>query len=1214
MPEASRRRGIERRILTSIVWVGIVPMALAILIGYFGARSLVKRDIEAKLFSAVAQTADGLHLAETARLRTVASLAHADSVLAALHPDDAGRPTVVSDPGVEERVTNRLQAELAGVDEASISFSLYDANGDRVLLVGPELEGGLEDGMIPLEMSLAADEPAAVGYDVVGGRYFALMAAPVRGPDGVLHGYVAKTDDITPLLKFAFGLHPYEDAAPRTDIQFFLVHRIDLLQRAVYWRSPDEEDLLGDPPPSGVVYARLDPALASLFADEDRPPRDRLLLRDARIAQVRSNWFLAYSELLNRPDTLVVGYQSASNLYGTINLWAMVVALVSVGIIGLFCLNAYRSVHNNIVRPVSLLNEGAQIIGQGDLDLKLKIDTGDEIEELALSFNKMALALKNNIQELGKSEERYRSLITSMRDGILQSDPEGIIAFVNPAGVEIFGARHAAEVIGVSLRHHFVSQEDVTAAWNELHAQRFIERSRVWMRRLDGREICVELSANLVTTPDGAIRGIEGIFRDVTTSVQLEQEARERSERISAINQIANVINSSLESGRLYESFVVEIKRLVNFDFAALALLDESGESFERRRLWPRFEATATERWKVGDESSCAGWVARHKQTLLNQDIEADDAFRGQFPEGMRSCISIPLYATARIIGTLDLASAKPKAYTRHDVEVMEQMAPHVAVAIRNAQLLDNLQHSLEEVTKAREKLHEANEELKTLDEMKTNLLSNVSHELRTPLVSVMGYTDMIINEKAGPVTDTQRDYLTISLRNIDRLVTLIENLLDFSRLHRGVENIVFDTFDLRDCARASVQLMQPVAEAREIELEYDPPADPILIEGDKGKLGQVFNNLLSNAVKFNHPEGRVTISLHMHDGNVEVSVSDTGIGIPPEAQDKVFSRFYQYDSSSTRKYGGTGIGLAIAQDIARLHGSRITVQSVPGEGSTFQFNLPLSEKMRGSDGEAVVVPAEDTERVIQLISHDRALVGQFRAVLEGEGMEVLSASSAERAIELASRHSPDCIVVDVDTTPGETAVLDALLEEPRTRALPIVLLSNDQALHERYAGRVASRVKRGFRKSTLLSGIHYAMSVDKDTAPPLGGKVLAVDDDEEILTFIDRCLAPEGIEVDACASGDEALEALARQEHALVLLDIAMPGIDGYETCRRIKADPALRGAKVYLVTAKPVDSASARYRESGADGYLQKPFRADELIDLVRSHDHLLTIARKA
>src|SRR5690606_6805920 len=142
---------------------------------------------------------------------------------------------------------------------------------------------------------------------------------------------------------------------------------------------------------------------------------------------------------------------------------------------------------------------------------------------------------------------------------------------------------------------------------------------------------------------------------------------------------------------------------------------------------------------------------------------------------------------------------------------------------------------------------------------------------------------------------------------------------------------------------------------------------------------------------------------------------------------------------------------------------------------------------------------------------------------------------------------------------------------------------------------KVAARVKRGFRKSTLLSGISYALSAGTDPAPPLGGRVLAVDDDEEILTYITRCLEPEGFDVDTCHTGEEALTLLDTHAHSLILLDLSMPGIDGYETCRRIKADPALRGAKVYFVTAKPVDGSMPRYRESGADGYLQKPFRAE-------------------
>ncbi|HOO93042.1 MAG TPA: PAS domain S-box protein, partial [Opitutales bacterium] len=509
--------------------------------------------------------------------------------------------------------------------------------------------------------------------------------------------------------------------------------------------------------------------------------------------------------------------------------------------------------HNNIVRPISLLNEGAQIIRQGDLDLKLKIDTGDEIEELAISFNRMALALSRNIKQLEESEEKYRSLVNSMRDGIYQTDLEGVITFLNPAGVEVFGYESTDEALGHNLQELFLEEIDFARIQNELKNKGYVERARVWMKRVDARTICVEMAANRVYDDDGDAVGIEGIFRDVTRNVRLEQEARDRAERLEAINQIANAINSSLEAGRLYESLVVEFQKLVAFDFVSIALLNEDETAFEAHQLWPEQPDRPDSERFLDLETSSAGRVTRDGQCLIVDDFrQSDMGLASEFSPATRSCLCVPLHATGRGLGSLNFGSDQPHAFGRHDVEVLEQMTPHVAVAIGNARLFENLQISLKEVTLAREKLHAANEELKTLDELKTNLLSNVSHELRTPLVAVMGYTDMIYNGKAGPVTDTQRDYLSISLRNIEKLVTLIENLLDFSRLHRGSEKLIFDTFDLVDCARTSMQIIKPLADARNIEVNLYSSHDQILVEGDKGKLGQVFNNLLSNAVKFN--------------------------------------------------------------------------------------------------------------------------------------------------------------------------------------------------------------------------------------------------------------------------------------------------------------------------------------------------------------------------
>ncbi len=327
---------------------------------------------------------------------------------------------------------------------------------------------------------------------------------------------------------------------------------------------------------------------------------------------------------------------------------------------------------------------------------------------------------------------------------------------------------------------------------------------------------------------------------------------------------------------------------------------------------------------------------------------------------------------------------------------------------------------------------------------------------------------------------------------------------------------------------------------------------------------------------------------------------------MPQEALDKLFTRFYQYDGSSTRKYGGTGIGLSISQDIVRLHGSRISVTSKEGEGSIFRFTLPLHASPRGDNAQKREAPLPiETHLLIELVSQDRALSTQMRNALISEGMDIIHAAYPAAAVSLAQRYNPDCIVVDTESGPVGSILLDEILADPVTASAPLVLLTNDENLYKGYQKRVAARVKRNFRKSTLLSGIHYALSQGASSGHQLGGRILCVDDDAEIALFIARCLENENYAVDCCGTGEEALQKAEKGDYYLVLLDIAMPGIDGWETCRQLKANPRLAGIKVYIVTAKPVDKQVNEIRDSGADGYLLKPFKAEDIIAVVRAFD---------
>ena len=462
----------------------------------------------------------------------------------------------------------------------------------------------------------------------------------------------------------------------------------------------------------------------------------------------------------------------------------------------------------------------------------------------------------------------------------------------------------------------------------------------------------------------------------------------------------------------------------------------------------------------------------------------------------------------------------------------------------------------------------------------------------------------MILRGKVGSLNKTQKEYLAISLRNVEKLVTLIETLLDFSRLHRGTEKPVFGLVDLVEVAESSVQVIRPVADRRNIRVELIKTAPgELAVEGDKEKIGQVLDNLLSNAVKFNTNGGSVVVELRKDSANnAEVSVKDTGIGVPRESLDKVFTRFYQYDSSTTRKYGGTGIGLSIAQDIVRMHGGSISVTSEVGKGSTFTFTLPLvlgEEQLE----EVRRRTLPEMRGLVELVTKDRELAEGVKAQLNSEGINVMHVTNRDEAVRLAGKHLPDCIAIDaeIDGHGGKT-VAERLKHDAYSSKIPIVLIAEDGHDGECPDAWIAARVSKAYRKGRLVSTINYVIGLSGRKIMPEGDKILVVDDDPDVTDFLNNVLGGEGYEVVCAGSGQESIEKIKDGGIGLVLLDIAMPGMDGWEVCRRIRSEPEYGNVCIYIVTAKPEATISKRVTSSGADGYVIKPFRTEDIIAKVK------------
>ncbi|HIP95729.1 MAG TPA: hypothetical protein EYH32_00755, partial [Anaerolineae bacterium] len=226
----------------------------------------------------------------------------------------------------------------------------------------------------------------------------------------------------------------------------------------------------------------------------------------------------------------------------------------------------------------------------------------------------------------------------------------------------------------------------------------------------------------------------------------------------------------------------------------------------------------------------------------------------------------------------------------------------------------------------------------------KSEFVSIVAHELRTPMTSIKGYADLILSGAAGPISETQAQFLQVIRTNVERLAALVGDLLDISRIE--ARRVKFDMRPLRmdEVARDVIASLQGEIARRNLELEVDIPPHLPLVQGDRNRIVQVLTNLVSNAYKYTPPGGRITLALHHTNGELQVDVSDTGIGIAPTDLDRVFERFYRADHELVRQQTGTGLGLPIAKSIVEMHGGRIWVESELGKGSTFSFSLPVVE------------------------------------------------------------------------------------------------------------------------------------------------------------------------------------------------------------------------------------------------------------------------------
>ncbi|MCX6022085.1 MAG: response regulator [Chloroflexi bacterium] len=539
------------------------------------------------------------------------------------------------------------------------------------------------------------------------------------------------------------------------------------------------------------------------------------------------------------------------------------------------------------------------------------------------------------------------------------------------------------------------------------------------------------------------------------------------------------------------------------------------------------------------------------------EDVLLDPGYAGAVPQA-RSMVAAPLHGGDNIMGVLSLRAEAVNAFGSEHLALAQIIASHISVAMARAQLIEQLRFQ--------------NAALEEASRLKSEFLANMSHELRTPLNAIIGFSELLLDDPDDDYDrETQFTYLETIHSSGRHLLALINDILDLSKVEAGKMELHLESFPLAEVIAQVLATVQPLAGRKQIVLASDTGGVGELV-ADMGKVKQILYNLLSNAIKFTPDAGRVSVAARRLDSFIEFSVADTGIGISPQDQERIFQEFQQLDTGPDRRYEGTGLGLTLTRRFAELHGGRIWVESAPGEGSRFIVTLPLrlepdAEPQTGQDALVSAPFGPDGRPLVLVVEDDPASANLMSLYLGRGGYRTEVAGDGRKALEKARSLTPSAILLDVMLPELDGwEVLRALKLDHATRDIPVAIVSvlDDEQLGFAL-GAVDYFVKPVDRQVLLDRLARLTLS-----APSHDLSVLVIDDDPAALELAAGILEPAGFAVLRAAGGAEGIALAQHRQPSVVLLDLMMPEVSGFDVVAALRSDPATQAIPILVLTAK--------------------------------------------
>ena len=506
-------------------------------------------------------------------------------------------------------------------------------------------------------------------------------------------------------------------------------------------------------------------------------------------------------------------------------------------------------------------------------------------------------------------------------------------------------------------------------------------------------------------------------------------ELARKVEQLQALNDVGATVSSTLVLDEVLFKIILNAVRFAECDGGSIMEYVEADRCFLARTTYPTSPEllSGLRNIKIHLDQTLVGRAAREERPIAVSDlgqVERDAHLQLLYEDGWRSVLAVPVLRDGRIIGVMVVRRKTPGGFSDEILDFMETFASQSALAVFNARLFHELERK--------------SAELEVASQHKSDFLASMSHELRTPLNAVIGFSDVLLERMFGELNERQEEYLRDILNSGKHLLELLNEILDLSKVEAGRMELEPSVFSVRGVIEHALALVRERAALHGVDIafEIDPTLD--LITSDELRFKQVMLNLLSNAVKFTPDGGHVAVHAVRSADRLTVTVTDDGIGIPPEDQDRIFESFHQGRRGASREEG-TGLGLTLCRRIVTLMGGVMTLESEVGVGSTFGFSVPIGE----SAGPAKPENLDARDPLVVVIDDDRTSLDLMSAYLDGHGVRVVRARNGTEGLETIRRMRPVAVVLDI-RLPGIDGweVLAQLRSDPATQTLPVIIVT----------------------------------------------------------------------------------------------------------------------------------------------------------------------------